>query len=110
MDVASRRTRRIQIKAQAWLNQGSTPSKSPDALGFRLLFKFAIWFKGQNFYQPINYHADISKSISADGRRSHPASVESVRSYGDMTIKEFLTFVLTSGIVYFVPNKKLVEA
>jgi hypothetical protein len=28
----------------------------------------------------------------------------------DMTIKEFLTFVLTSGIVYFVPNKKLVEA
>ena len=28
----------------------------------------------------------------------------------DMTIKEFLTFVLTAGIVYFVPNKQPVEA
>jgi hypothetical protein len=28
----------------------------------------------------------------------------------DMTMKEFLTFVLTSGIVYFVPNKQPVEA
>jgi hypothetical protein len=28
----------------------------------------------------------------------------------DMTIKEFLTFVLTSGVVYLVPNKKPVEA